>query len=111
MRRKPAGETERIEANRLAMQLGQQFQQIIGELLLTMPIPDNFSFMEKGVRQAMVELGNTLLTTWLSVQNDRYPADTVTCVNSRPMCTTHSRVMCTTHDRVDVYHLASVAAV
>lgn len=78
-RRKPAGETERIEANRLAMQLGQQFQQIIGQLLLTMPIPESFSYMEKGVRQAMLELGNTLLTTWLSVQNDRYPADTVTC--------------------------------
>lgn len=79
MRRKPAGETERMEANRLAMQLGQQFQQIIGQLLLTMPIPESFSYMEKGVRQAMVELGNTLLTTWLSTQNDRYPADTVAC--------------------------------
>jgi hypothetical protein len=79
MRRKPAGETERMEANRLAMQLGQQFQQIIGQLLITMPIPESFSYMEKGVRQAMVELGNTLLTTWLSTQNDRYPADTVPC--------------------------------
>jgi hypothetical protein len=79
MRRKRTADVDRIESSRLAMQLGQQFQQIIGELLLKMPIPDNFSYMEKGVRQAMVDLGNTLLTTWLSVQNDRYPADTVPC--------------------------------
>lgn len=79
MRRKRAADVDRIESSRLAMQLGQQFQQIIGDLLLKMPIPESFSYMEKGVRQAMVDLGNTLLTTWLSVQNDRYPADAVAC--------------------------------
>jgi hypothetical protein len=79
MRRKRTGDVDRIETSRLAMQLGQQFQQIIGELLLKMPIPESFSYMEKGVRQAMVDLGNTLLTTWLSVQNDRYPTDAITC--------------------------------
>jgi Transposase len=79
MRRKRTPDVDRIESSRLAMQLGQQFQQIIGELLLKMPIPESFSYMEKGVRQAMVDLGNTLLTTWLSVQNDRYPVDTISC--------------------------------
>jgi len=102
MPRKRTADVDRIESSRLAMHLGQQFQQIIGELLLTMPIPDSLSYMEKGVRQAMVELGNTLLTTWLSVQNDRYPADTVTC-----RCGAQARylgmregVLCTTLGRI-----------
>jgi site-specific DNA-adenine methylase len=35
--------------------------------------------MEQGVREAMLKLGNFLLANWLTLQNDRYPAQTIPC--------------------------------
>jgi hypothetical protein len=72
--------TPEMEAySRIGMELGQHFHEIISTLLLSMPIPDNLSQMEQGVREAMLKLGNTLLTDWLALQNDQYPAETVPC--------------------------------
>jgi hypothetical protein len=72
--------TPEMEAySRIGMELGQHFHEIISTLLLSMPIPDNLSQMEQGVRQAMLKLGNTLLSDWLALQNNQYPAQTVPC--------------------------------
>jgi len=72
--------TPEMEAySRIGMELGQHFHEIISTLLLSMPIPKDLSQMEQGVRQAMLKLGNTLLTDWLALQNDQYPAETVPC--------------------------------
>ena len=76
--------------SRLGRELGEQFHKILVDLLMSAPIPETLSQMEQGVRTAMLTLGNTVLSTWLALQNDRYPAPTIPC---RCGATAHYREM------------------
>ncbi len=67
------------EISKLGQEYGQYVQTVTANLLLSQPIPASLTDMEKGVREAMLKLGNFLLTSWLALQNDRYPPATHPC--------------------------------
>jgi hypothetical protein len=67
------------DLSRLGMEFGQHVQDTISQLLLGNIAPQSLSEMEQGVREAMLKLGNFLLANWLTLQNDRYPAQTIPC--------------------------------
>jgi len=67
------------DPSRLGMEFGQHVQDTISQLLLGNISPKSLSAMEQGVREAMLKLGNFLLANWLTLQNDRYPAETIPC--------------------------------
>lgn len=65
--------------SRLGMEFGQYVQQVTAELLLRVVQPGSLSEMERGIREAMLKLGHFLLTSWLALQNERYPAESIAC--------------------------------
>ena len=79
MARKRVRTAEMEQTSRIGMEIAQHFHEIIGTLLLSMPIPDSLSQMEEGVRDAMLRLGRTFLTSWLDLQNNPYPPETMSC--------------------------------
>jgi hypothetical protein len=67
------------ELSRLGQEFGQHMHQVVANLLLSAVPPANLSAMEQGVREAMLRLGNFLLSNWLAVQQERYPAPSIPC--------------------------------
>ncbi|MBU0494988.1 MAG: ISKra4 family transposase [Chloroflexi bacterium] len=67
------------ELSHLGLEFGQQVYQIIADLLTDTVSPASLSAMEHGVRETLLKLGNFLLSTWLALQNQRYPDPTIPC--------------------------------
>jgi hypothetical protein len=67
------------ELSQLGMEFGQHVHQVVRDLLVGTVVPSSLSVMERGVREAVLQLGHFLLTSWLALQNDRYPAETIPC--------------------------------
>jgi len=67
------------DISRLGMEFGQHVHKLTYDLLLSKLVPKSLSEMERGIREMLVKLGNFLLTSWLALQNDRYPPETITC--------------------------------
>ena len=64
-------------------ELGQEFGQYVIELtaesLTKTKRPQSLSEMERESRQMLVKLGQFLLSSWLALQEDTYPAETRVC--------------------------------
>jgi hypothetical protein len=65
--------------SQLGMEFGQRVHQVLRDTILANLLPASLSEMERGVRAAMIQLGNYLLTSWLAMQNDRYPPENTPC--------------------------------
>jgi hypothetical protein len=64
-------------------QLGQEFSQLLiqvtSELMAPTQSPKNLSEMERKLRAQLLEVGQFILTAWLSTLEERYPTDTKPC--------------------------------
>ena len=63
--------------SRLGMDFGQHVMSVTRELLRVSP--RSLSEMERGVRQALVQLGQFLLGAWVMLQEGPYPPQQITC--------------------------------
>jgi hypothetical protein len=61
----------------LGRQLAQQVLQLTARLLQTRP--ESLSDMEQQMRTELVKLGQVLLTAWLGVLEESYPAEAIPC--------------------------------
>ena len=67
-----------LDFSRLGIQFADQMQRITAELLGG-ETPHSVSEMERRTRQAVLEMGRFLLTTWLRLLDGSYPESEITC--------------------------------
>jgi hypothetical protein len=63
----------------LGQEFGQYVVQLTGQLLMSNQQPRSLSEMERNIRDMLLDLGQFLLGAWLSMQEERYPAESIPC--------------------------------
>lgn len=64
---------------KLGQEFGQYVIQLTSELLVRTSQPKSLSEMERNIRQMLLKLGQFLLSAWLALQENGYPAETRPC--------------------------------
>ena len=64
---------------KLGQEFGQFVIQLTSELLVKTGQPKSLSDMERNIRQMLLKLGQFLLSAWLALQENGYPAETSPC--------------------------------
>jgi hypothetical protein len=67
---------------KVGQEFGQYVIQLTSELLLKTGQPKSLSEMERNIRHMLLKLGQFLLSAWLALQENAYPAETSPC----PQC-------------------------
>jgi len=64
---------------KLGQEFGQYVIQLTSELLVKTGQPKSLSEMERNIRHMLLKLGQFLLSAWLALQENAYPAETSPC--------------------------------
>lgn len=64
---------------KLGQEFGQYVIQLTSELLVRTSQPKSLSEMERNIRQMLLKLGQFLLSAWLALQENVYPAEARPC--------------------------------
>ncbi len=64
---------------KLGQEFGQYVIQLTSELLVKTGQPKSLSDMERNIRHMLLKLGQFLLSAWLALQENVYPAETSPC--------------------------------
>ena len=61
---------------KLGQEFGQYLIQLTSELFLRTGQPHSLSEMERNIRAMLLKVGQFLLSSWLTLQENNYPAET-----------------------------------
>jgi hypothetical protein len=64
---------------KLGQEFGQYMIQLTSELFLRTGQPQSLSEMERNIRAILLKVGQFLLSSWLTLQENNYPAEMVQC--------------------------------
>lgn len=64
----------------LGQEFGQYLIQLTSELFLRPEQPRSLSEIERSIREMLLKIGQFLLTSWLALQNNKYPEKEIECI-------------------------------
>ena len=65
--------------NEIGQEYGQYLIQLTSELFLRPEQPRSLSEIERRIREMLLKVGQLLLTSWLAIQNSKYPEKEIEC--------------------------------